>query len=74
MLFRCGLILIRIITPRHFLYLPYLNPCLDVDLSMSYLCNLFLILFFIFTDIIFFCLFLEYLQLFLNHNMDEEGE
>ena len=43
------LIHISIILLRHFLYLLYLCPCLDLGLFMSYLCNLFFI--FIFTVI-----------------------
>ena len=30
-----------IIMPKHFLYLVYVRPCLDVDLFMTYLCDLF---------------------------------
>ena len=41
MLVECCLILISIIIPRHFLYLAYVRPCLDVDLFMTYLCDLF---------------------------------
>ena len=35
------LIRISIIIPKHFLYLVYVRPCLDVDLFMTYLCDLF---------------------------------
>ena len=31
----------NIIIPRHFLHLVYVRPCLDVDLFITYLCNLF---------------------------------
>ena len=40
-LLRCCLIHMSIIMPRHFLNLLYLCPCLNPDLFMSYLCNLF---------------------------------
>ena len=36
-----GLIRISIIMPKHFLYLVYVRPCLDVDLFMTYLSDLF---------------------------------
>ena len=49
---RCCLIHISIILPRHFLYLLYFCPCLDIGLFVSYLCGLFFIFIFIFTDII----------------------
>ena len=39
---------ISIITARHFLYLLYFCPCLDLGLIMSYLCHLFFIFFIIF--------------------------
>ena len=48
MLLRRCLINISIIIPRHFLYLLYLCPCLDLGLFMSYLCDLFFIFTFIF--------------------------
>ena len=48
---RC-LIHVSIIIPKHFLYLLYLCPWLDAGLFMSYLCDLFFIFIFIFTDII----------------------
>ena len=48
MLLRCCLIHISIIILRHFLYLLYLCPCLDLGLFMSYLLDLFSILIFIF--------------------------
>ena len=41
MLVECFLIRISIIIPKHFLYLVYVRPCLDVDLFMTYLCDLF---------------------------------
>ena len=42
MLFRCCLIHIHIIIIlRHFSYLLYLSPCLELSLFMSYLCDLF---------------------------------
>ena len=40
-LLRCCLIHISIIIVRHFLYLLYLCPWLDLGLFMSYLCDLF---------------------------------
>ena len=48
MLLRCSLIHISIIIVRHFLYLLYFCPCLDLSLIMWYLCHLFFILIFIF--------------------------
>ena len=39
-----GLIRISIIIAKHFLYLVYVRPCLDVDLFMMYLCDLFFFL------------------------------
>ena len=51
MLLRRCLIHINIIIPRHFLYLLYLCPHLDVGLFMSYLCDPFFTIF-IFTDIL----------------------
>ena len=41
MLLRCCLIHISIIILRHILYLPYLCPCLDLALLMSFLCDFF---------------------------------
>ena len=52
LLLRCCLIHISLIILRHFLYLLYLYPCPDACLFMSYLCDLFLIFIFIFTDTI----------------------
>ena len=52
MLLRCCLIHISIIILRHFLYLLYLRPLLDVGLFISYLCDLFFIFMFTFTDIL----------------------
>ena len=67
MLLGCSLIHISIIIVRHFLYVLYLCPCLDLGLLMSYLCDLFFIFIFIFIIInciiswiqtpLFFCLF-----------------
>ena len=61
---------------RHFIYFLYLGPCLDLGLVMSYLCVLFFFSFSIFIMInriilsiqthLFFCLFLEYVLLFLD--------
>ena len=48
-LHRCRLIHKSIIILRHFLYLLYLCPCLDLGLFMSYLCDLFFIFVFIFS-------------------------
>ena len=48
MLLRCCLIHISVIMLRHFLYLLYLCPCLDLGLFMSYICDLFFIVIFIF--------------------------
>ena len=48
LLLRCCLIYIRIITVRHFLYLLYLRPCVDLCLFMSYLCDPIFIFIFIF--------------------------
>ena len=48
MLLRCCLIQISVIILRHFLYLLYLCPCLDLGLFMSYICDLFFIVIFIF--------------------------
>ena len=42
------LIHISILILRHFLYLVYVSPCLDVGLFMSYLCDLCLFLTFIY--------------------------
>ena len=66
---------------RHFLHLPYLCPCLDLGLFMSYLCDLFNIFIFIFIMInrmiswierhLFFWIFFSVL-LFLDDNLGEE--
>ena len=48
MLLKCYLTHINIIILRHFLYLIYLWPSLDLSLLMSYLCDLFFIFIFIF--------------------------
>ena len=66
---RC-LIHVSIIIPRHSCLCPYL----DVGLFMSYLCDLFFTIY-IFTDILLFIyMFLEYVLLILDDNMDEEYE
>ena len=51
MLFSCCLINISIIIVRHVMYLLCLRPCLDVDLFMLYLCDLFFSFIFIFVMI-----------------------
>ena len=75
---------VTIIILRPILHLVYLRPCLGLGVFMSYLCILFL--FFSLISIVinhitslnqmylFFCLFLEYLLLFLNDNVDEDGK
>ena len=82
-LLRCFLMHISIIIQRHFLYLVYLCPCLDLGLIMS-LCDLFFIFIFIFIMVnhiilwkqahLFFRHFLEYFLLFLDDNMNNECE
>ena len=76
MLLRCCLRHKSIIIPRHFLCLLYLSPCLELDLFMLYLCDLFFIFTFNFITInhtgIHVWYFLEYVLLFLDDNMDEE--
>ena len=62
----------------------YLRPCLDLGIFISYLCDHFFFFIFIFIMInriiskiqthLFFCLFLEYVLLFLDGNMNEECE
>ena len=84
MLFRCCLIQITIIVLRQIFYLVYLHPCLGLDLFMSYLDILFFTFILIFVVInhvtsskqmyLFSCTFLENLVLFLDDNIDEEGE
>ena len=66
---------------RHFLYLSYLCPCLDLGLLVSYLCDLFFIFIMINRIILFenrrtcsFAYFLEYVLLILHDNVDEESE
>ena len=83
MLLRSSLRHITIIILRPILHLVYLRPCLGLDLFMSYLCILFLFFSLIVIVInhitsykqvhLFSCTFLENL-LFLNENLDEEGE
>ena len=84
MLLRSSLRDITIIILRPILHLVYLCPCLGLDLFMSHLCIL--LLFFSLIVIVinhitsskqvhlFSCTFLENLLLFLNENLDEEGE
>ena len=84
MLLRSSLRDITIIILRPILHLVYLCPCLGLDLFMSYLCILFLFFSLIVIVInhitsykqvhLFSCTFLENLLLFLNENLDEEGE
>ena len=84
MLLRSSLRHITIIILRPILHLVYLCPCLGLDLFMSYLCILFLFFSLIVIVInhitsfkqvhLFSCTFLENLLLFLNENLDEEGE
>ena len=81
MLLRCCLLHIGIIMLRHFLYLIYLCPCLELGRFMSYLCDIFFIFIFIFiminrmnTDTCSFGYFLEYVLLFLHDNVNEECE
>ena len=84
MLLRSSLRHITIIILRPILHLVYLRPCLGLDLFMSYLCILFLFFNLIVIVInhitsykqvhLFSCTFLENLLLFLNENLDEEGE
>ena len=84
MLLRSSLRDITIIILRPILHLVYLCPYLGLDLFMSYLCILFLFFSLIVIVInhitsykqvhLFSCTFLENLLLFLNENLDEEGE
>ena len=81
MLLRCCLIHVGIIMLRYFLYLLYLCSCLELDLFMSYRCDLFFIFIFIFiiinrmnTEPCFFAYFLEYVLLFLDDKVSEECE
>ena len=83
-LLRCCLIHIIIIILRHLLYWLCLCPSLDLALFMSYLCDLFFFFVFIFIMMnciiswiqthLLFCLFLEYVLLFSDNNVDEECE
>ena len=80
-LLRCCLIRISIIILRHFLYLLYLWPCLDLGLFMLYLCDLFVVFIFILIMInrmntdtfVFLLMFLEYFLIFYS-NVNEECE
>ena len=84
MLLRSFLLHITIIILRPILHLVYLRPCLGLGVFMSYLCILFL--FFSLIPIVinhitslhqmylFFFTFLEYLLLFLNDNVGEDGK
>ena len=84
MLLRCCLRHISINILRHILYLLYLCPCLRLGLFMSNLCDLFFIFSPIFIVVnhatsfkqayLFFVLFLEYLPLFSNDNINEESK
>ena len=56
-LLRCCLVHISIIIPRHFLYLLYLCPCLDVNLFMFSLSDLFSFSSLFLQTYFFFCLF-----------------
>ena len=60
------------IIPRHFIYLLYLYPWLDLGLFLSDLCDLFFIFIFIFTETSYFAHFLKYVLFFLTDSMDEE--
>ena len=81
MLLRCCPIHINIIIMWHFLYLLYLYLFLNLGLFISHLCDLFLILIFIFITInrviswiqthLFFCLFF---RMYLDKNVYEECE
>ena len=78
MLLRCCLIHITSIILRYILYLVYVCLCLGVDLFMSYVCDLLFIFSLIFVAInqthMSFAYFSEYLLLFLDDNVDGEGE
>ena len=78
MLLRCCLIHITSIMLRYNLCLVYVCLCLGLDIFMSYLCDLLFIFSLIFVVInqthMFFAYFSEYLLLFLNDNVDGEGE
>ena len=69
---KCYSIHISIIILRHFLYLLYLCPCLDLDLFMSYLRDLFLI--FIFILIMINRIIFRICPIVLDDNVDEECE
>ena len=72
MFLRCCLIYISIIIPRHFLYLLYLYPCLDVGLIYVLSIWSFFIFILILQTTSPFAYFLEYIPLFLDENVDEE--
>ena len=79
MLLRRCLIQIRIIIPRHFLYLLYLCPCLDLGLFNSYQCHLFSIFIFIFIminrmNIDALVLLLNFQNVSYYDNVDEESQ
>ena len=77
-----GLIHVSMIIVRHFLYLLYFYPCLNLGLFMLYVCDLFFIFILIFIMInrtisciqtyLFLCLLLWYALSFLDENVDEE--
>ena len=79
-LVRCCLMHKSIITVRHILYLLCLYLCLELSPFMLYLCDLRFIFIMINCIIswiqahMFFCLFLEYVLLFLDDNLVEECE
>ena len=84
MLLRCCSIRISYIILRHFLYLQYLCPCLELGLYMPYLCDQFFFFIFILIMInsiilwklthLFCWLFLEYAILFFDNTVDEQCE
>ena len=71
---RCSLIHISIIILRHFIYLLYLFPYLDVGLFMPYLRDLLFIFFFIFRQVCSFAYFSEYALLSSDDNVNEKSE
>ena len=80
----CYLMDVTVITLEHFLFLIHLCPCLDLCLFMSHLCDLYFILslsFIVINHIVSLkhthlslVHFLEYLQLFLEENVDKESK
>ena len=81
MLLKCCLIHKSIIILRHFLYLLYLCPYLDLGSFFPYLCDLFFAFIFIFiminrmnTDTLAFLLFFRICPIILDDNVDEECE